>query len=41
MKVAFLDRDGTIVKDYKDEEWTHVNEPEFLEGAIKGLENLQ
>lgn len=41
MKVAFLDRDGTIVKDYADEEWTRVNEPEFLNGSIKGLEILQ
>ena len=24
MKVAFLDRDGTIIKDYPDREWANV-----------------
>ena len=33
MKVAFLDRDGTIIKDYQDEEWRNISEPEFLEGS--------
>ena len=40
MKIAFLDRDGTINKDYPDHEWTNVKEPELLEGSIKGIQNL-
>ena len=41
MKVAFIDRDGTIVKDYPDDQWRHISEPEYLEGAIEGLKGLQ
>lgn len=37
MKIAFLDRDGTIVKDYPDEEWRDKRIPEVLEGAIEGM----
>jgi D-glycero-D-manno-heptose 1,7-bisphosphate phosphatase len=37
MKVAFLDRDGTIVTDYPDECWPRVCEPEFLPGAVEAL----
>jgi len=37
MKIAFLDRDGTIVKDYPDEDWKHKVIPEMLEGAIEGM----
>ena len=37
MKIAFLDRDGTINKDYPDEIWSNIREPEILDGAIKGL----
>ena len=40
MKIAFLDRDGTIVSDYPDQGWSHVIEPEFLPGAREGLESL-
>ncbi len=32
MKIAFLDRDGTIIKDYPDREWANIKTPEFLEG---------
>lgn len=38
--IAFLDRDGTIIKDYPDEEWRTVTEPEFMEGAITGMKAL-
>ncbi|HHX69183.1 MAG: HAD family hydrolase [Miniphocaeibacter sp.] len=41
MKVAFLDRDGTINKDYKDEQWSKIEEPEILPGSIEGLKYLQ
>lgn len=37
MKVAFIDRDGTIVRDYADEIWPTIFEPEFLPGAIDAL----
>jgi len=40
MKTAFLDRDGTIVKDYPSEQWTHIESPEFLEGSIKALNSI-
>ncbi|MBB4822933.1 D-glycero-D-manno-heptose 1,7-bisphosphate phosphatase [Sporosarcina luteola] len=37
MKVAFFDRDGTIIEDYPDEKWTGITEPVFLRGAIDTL----
>ncbi len=40
MKIAFLDRDGTIVRDYPDETWRLIKEPEFLNGAIEGLKKI-
>lgn len=40
MKVAFIDRDGTIIQDYPDESWKEVEQPIFLEGAISGLKGL-
>ena len=41
MKVAFLDRDGTIIRDYPDEVWPSVAQPEFINGCIEGLRRLQ
>jgi D-glycero-D-manno-heptose 1,7-bisphosphate phosphatase len=41
MKVAFLDRDGTIIRDYPDKEWSNIQKPEFLSGAIDGLKYIQ
>ncbi|GAA0308850.1 D-glycero-D-manno-heptose 1,7-bisphosphate phosphatase [Gracilibacillus halotolerans] len=41
MNVAFLDRDGTIVKDYEDSTWSRITRPEFIEGAISTLRKLQ
>ncbi|MEN6470079.1 MAG: HAD-IIIA family hydrolase [Clostridiaceae bacterium] len=37
MKIAFLDRDGTINKDYPDQEWSAVKAPEILDGAIGAM----
>ncbi len=41
MKVAFLDRDGTLNKDYSDREWSNIIEPEILPGTIDGLKFLK
>lgn len=41
MKAAFLDRDGTIVKDYPDSEWASIKTIEFLEGSIEALKYIQ
>ena len=41
LKFAFLDRDGTLIKDYPDEKWREIKEPEFLEGSIEGLKRLK
>lgn len=40
-KIAFLDRDGTINKDYPDNEWKYVKAPELLPGTINGLKLIQ
>ncbi len=40
MKVAFIDRDGTIIRDYPDSEWSYITEPDFLEDSIKGIQRL-
>ena len=41
MKIAFLDRDGTIIHDYPDADWRHVKEPEFYPDSIEFLRELQ
>ncbi len=41
MKVAFLDRDGTIIKDYPDEEWGTKSIPEFFPKSIASLKAIQ
>lgn len=41
LKIAFLDRDGTIVKEYPDEGWINRIEPEFLDNSIEGLKKIQ
>jgi D-glycero-D-manno-heptose 1,7-bisphosphate phosphatase len=38
--LLFLDRDGTINKDYPDKEWENVTEPELLNGSIEGMKKL-
>ncbi|MHC5227646.1 D-glycero-alpha-D-manno-heptose-1,7-bisphosphate 7-phosphatase [Enterococcus sp. LJL99] len=40
MRVAFLDRDGTIIKDYRDEEWRNIQKPDFFDGSIKTLKKV-
>lgn len=41
MKVAFLDRDGTIIEDYEDEKWREVENSVFLNGAIEALKKIK
>ena len=41
MKVAFVDRDGTIIKDYQDADWRCICEPEFLPGSFKALKDIR
>ena len=41
MKVAFIDRDGTITKDYLDEEWRYVYEPVLMPYAVQLLKLIQ
>ena len=41
MKAAFLDRDGTINRDYPDVEWKGKTESELIDGAMEGLRFLQ
>ena len=40
MKVAFFDRDGTIIDDYPDHEWTGIKHPIFIEGSINTLKEV-
>lgn len=40
MKVAFFDRDGTIIDDYPDREWTNIRRPIFINGAIRTLKEV-
>ncbi len=40
-KIAFLDRDGTLNKDYPDQQWADIKVPELLEGTIEGLWKLK
>ena len=39
-KIAFLDRDGTISKEYTDNEWKHITNPELLPETIEGLKYI-
>ena len=41
IKVAFLDRDGTINKDNNDNDWKYINHPEILDGNIEGLKKIK
>lgn len=41
MKVAFLDRDGTIIEDYEDQLWRNITEPIFLNGTIDALKEIK
>ena len=39
-KIAFLDRDGTISKEYSDNEWKTITMPLLLNGTIEGLKTI-
>lgn len=41
IKVAFLDRDGTIVREYDDDGWINRTDPEILDGTISSLKQLR
>lgn len=41
IKIAFIDRDGTINRDYPDEDWKYINEPEFLDGSLAALKDIR
>ena len=41
LKIAFLDRDGTLIKDYPDEKWREIKEPEFLECSIEDVVSIK
>jgi D-glycero-D-manno-heptose 1,7-bisphosphate phosphatase len=40
LRVAFFDRDGTIIEDYPDHEWTGINHPEFIDDSINTLKEV-
>lgn len=40
-RIAFLDRDDTISRDYADSEWAGKREPELLTGAPEAMARLQ
>jgi len=37
MKIAFLDRDGTITADYPDDQWKHITTPVFIDGTREAM----
>ena len=39
-KIVFLDRDGTISKEYSDNEWRNITTPILLNGTIEGLKTI-
>ncbi len=41
MKIAFLDRDGTIMKDYPDSIWGQIETPEFFDDTFDALRSIQ
>ncbi|KGX83118.1 D-glycero-alpha-D-manno-heptose-1,7-bisphosphate 7-phosphatase [Pontibacillus marinus] len=41
IKVAFFDRDGTIIEDYPDEKWSSITTPEFVSNSINTLQKVQ
>ena len=38
--IAFIDRDGTISKEYSDNEWRNITTPILLNGTIEGLKKI-
>lgn len=41
MKIAFLDRDGTIMHDYPDNVWSRIETPNFFSDTFSALKNIQ
>ncbi|GAK02168.1 D-glycero-D-manno-heptose 1,7-bisphosphate phosphatase [Geomicrobium sp. JCM 19037] len=41
MRVAFFDRDGTIIEDVPDKEWGRVESPVWIRGAMDTLEAVR
>lgn len=41
MEVAFVDRDGTINKDFRDDDWRHISEPELLDDSLEALKFIR
>ena len=41
IKVAFLDRDGTIVKECDDNRWINRTKPEFLKNSVEALKQMR
>lgn len=41
MKIAFLDRDGTIVEDYPDNVWGQIENPCFFDDTFDALRDIQ
>jgi len=40
LKIAFFDRDGTIIEDYPDHVWTDIKNPVFLADSIQTLKRV-
>lgn len=40
MRVVFFDRDGTLIHDYPDQQWTFIHQPVFVDGSIPVLKYL-
>ena len=40
-KIVFLDRDGTISKEYLDDAWKYIDTPELLNNTIEGLKKIK
>ena len=40
-KIVFLDRDGTISKEYPDDEWKYIDTPKLLNNTIEGLKKIK
>ena len=41
MNVAFVDRDGTIINDYENDEWRYIDTPVFIHGSLEGLKEIR
>lgn len=40
IKAIFLDRDGTLVKDYPDQQWVEINELEIYPDTLEALKKV-